>query len=121
MEDAGRTDWDNRLWDHVWERNLSQVERHNTALAVLRLRPPGTPFDDLVARELARRWRRRSAVLASVYVLWTLFWGSLALLPWPEADRPALPLGCAVFGLVVIAGCLVARRRFGAYLLRGTG
>ena len=109
--------WDNRLWEQVWDHNLSQVERYNAAMAVVRHRPPGTPFEDMVARELANRWGRRALVLASVYGVWTLFWGALAVLPWPDdLERSAVPPGCALFGLLAIACCLVARFRFRAYL-----
>jgi hypothetical protein len=111
-------EWDNRLWEQVWDHNLTQVERYNAAMAVVRHRPPGTPFEDVVARELAHRWGRRALVLAAVYGMWTAFWGALALLPWPEDVEPSpLPLGCAVFGLLAIAACVVARRRFRAYLV----
>lgn len=110
-------EWDNRLWEQVWDHNLSQIERYNAAMAVVRHRPPGTPFEDVVARELAHRWGRRALTLAAVYAVWTVFWGALAVLPWPEdVERSALPLGCALVGLMAIVACVVARRRFHTYL-----
>ncbi len=124
METARRVapEWDDRLWDQVWERNLTQVERHNTGLAVLRQRQPGSPFEDLVASELAHRWRRRSLVLGAVWAIWTAFWGALVVAPLPDdVDPSPLPRACVVFGVVVIAGCLVARRRFSGYLAMVSG
>lgn len=109
--------FDDRLWRDVWERNLDHVERHTIAVAVWRRRHPETPFEGLVALELARRWRRHIWYLMSVYGLWTLFWGSIAVydLRAAAAGTPAPPL-CASFGILVMAACLAMHRRLGIYL-----
>jgi hypothetical protein len=109
--------FDDSLWDHVWERNLNHVERHTIAMTVWRRERPDTTFDLLVALELARRWRRHTRYLIALYGLWTLFWASItfhALRAGVEASP--LSTGCAVFGLLVIAMCLVARRWLASYL-----
>lgn len=117
MDRLREPEWDHRLWDHVWERNLTQVERHNMGMAVLRHRPPGSPFEDLVALELARRWRRRAVVLVVMYGAWTAFWGALAFGPLPDdVERSPLPLGCTVVGVAAILSCLLVRHHLGRYL-----
>lgn len=54
-----------------------------------------------------------------MYAAWTLVWGALAMGPVSaDVERSTLPRGCAFFGLVVIVGCLLARRRFSRCLAR---
>lgn len=108
--------FDDQLWREVWERNLDHIERHNIAVAVWRGRPIDAPFEGLVACELARRWRRHTGNLIALYALWTVFWGSLAVPHGRAASVDAhVPLACAVFGLLAIAGLLAKRRHFAAY------
>lgn len=111
------TRFDDELWDHVWERNLSHVERHTLAMSLLRRTPPDTAFDRLVAAELARRWRRHALWLVALYGLWSLFWGGIALTPPPTGvEASTLPLWCAAIGVVAIAVCVGARRHLTGYL-----
>ncbi len=104
--------WDDRLWDQVWKRTLSHVERHSIAMAVLRRRLPTDAFQERIARELANRWSRHAVTLGSVYLLWTLFWGAIG---WSEfrvngAQHIGLPAGCAVVGVIAVAACGLFRR-----------
>lgn len=109
--------FDDELWDHVWERNLTHVERHTIAMALLRRQPPDTTFDRLIAAELARRWRRHALWLVLLYGLWSLFWGAIALTaPPPDADPTMLPAWCVVVGLAMITACVGARRHLTGYL-----
>lgn len=110
--------FDDKLWDTVWERNLNAVERHSIAMSVWRRRRPDDVFEALVARELARRWRRHARYLVVVYGLWTTFWGSLAmhdLRPDAVLDS-ALSPSLAVIGATMIVCCLAVRRRLAVYL-----
>ncbi len=109
--------FDDRLWQQLWEYNLNHVERHTIAMTVWRRRRPDTRFDLLVALELARRWRRHARYLIVLYGLWTLFWGSIAYHGVRVGvDVSPVPVGCAAFGLMVIAICLAVRRRLAEYL-----
>lgn len=110
--------FDDQLWDTVWERNLNAVERHAIAMSVWQRRQPDDVFEAIVARELARRWRRHARYLVVVYALWTTFWGSLAmhdLRPDAALDSLLSP-SCAVIGVLFIIGCLAVRRRLATYL-----
>ena len=110
--------FDDQLWRDVWDRNLDAVERHSIAVDVWRRRRPGDPFEALVAFELARRWRRQSVSLALVYLLWTAFWGVLAIddVRIDATLETLLSPVCAFVGLFAIGACMVVRRRLGAYL-----
>jgi peptidoglycan/LPS O-acetylase OafA/YrhL len=109
--------FDDELWDHVWERNLTHVERHTLAMALVRRQPPDTTFDRLVAAELARRWRRHALWLVTLYGLWSVFWGGIALTAPPAGAEPtALPAWCVVVGVLAIAACVLARRHLAGYL-----
>ncbi len=109
--------FDDQLWDHVWERNLSHVERHTIAMAVWRRRAPDTRFEHMIAVELCRRWRRHVVYLVGLYGLWTLFWGGIAATAPPAGAEPTtLPAACVAVGLTVIAGCLAFRRHLAGYL-----
>jgi len=110
--------FDDKLWDTVWERNLNAVERHAIAVSVWKRRQPDDVFEALVARELARRWRRHARYLVVVYGLWTTFWGSLAMHDLrPDAVlNSLLSPSCAAVGVLVIVSCLVVRRRLSTYL-----
>lgn len=111
------TRFDEELWDHVWERNLTHVERHTIAMAVWRRRVPDTRFEHVIAAELARRWRRHAVHLVGLYALWTLFWGSLAFAtPPPGSEATPVPGVCAAVGLGLIAGCVGARWHLSGYL-----
>ncbi|MPZ71674.1 MAG: hypothetical protein GEU74_00335 [Nitriliruptorales bacterium] len=111
-------DWDDLLWYQVWERNLSQLERHAIAMAVLRGRVPADPFEGRVALELARRWRRHAVSLSLLYLLWSLFW---SVIGWDAVHRYGgealgLPLACTILGAAAVAACLLFRRRLRAIL-----
>lgn len=110
--------FDDRLWNHVWERNLTAVERHGIAMAVWRRRPLADRFEALVATELARRWRRHVLVLITAYALWTLFWGSIAMhdLRTNDGFSSLLTPTCAAIGVAAIAACLAVRRWLAGYL-----
>lgn len=110
--------FDDRLWNHVWERNLSPVERHAIAVAVWRRRSPDGRFEALVACELARRWRRHVLVLATAYALWTVFWGSITLhdLRLNDGFSSLVTPACTLVGVAAIATCLVVRRYLARYL-----
>lgn len=110
--------FDDRLWYDVWERNLTTVERHAIAVAVWRRRAPGDRFEAIVARELARRWRRHTVYLCVLYGLWTLFWGALAVHDLHVGARVGSPLPpwCAAVGVVAIVACVAARGHIGGYL-----
>jgi hypothetical protein len=110
--------FDDQLWDTVWERNLNAVERHAIAMSVWRRCRPDDLFEAIVARELARRWRRHARYLVVIYGLWTTFWGALAmhdLRPDAVLDSPLSP-SCAMLGVLVIVGCFAVRRRLATYL-----
>lgn len=114
---ATATRFDDELWDHVWQRNLMHVERHALAMALVRRQPPDTAFDRLVAAELARRWRRHALWLVTLYGLWSLFWGGIALTAPPaDADPTALPAWCVGAGVLAIATCVAARHHLAGYL-----
>ncbi|HVM20613.1 MAG TPA: hypothetical protein VM307_11695 [Egibacteraceae bacterium] len=112
----GDLSWDDSLWDQIWERTLSQVERHTIAATVLRGRAAATVFEWRIAQELARRWARGALVKGAVYLLWTLFWGAIAVhtigLRGPAAA--ALPLTCAAVGAIAVLACLGFRARMAA-------
>lgn len=109
--------FDDHLWDHVWERNLSQVERHTIAMTVWRRQRPDTRFDLMVALELARRWRRHTRYLIVLYGLWTVFWASITIHAVRSGvDVTPVPAVCATFGLLVIVMCMAARRWLAGYL-----
>ncbi|HEX6255461.1 MAG TPA: hypothetical protein VFZ70_06580 [Euzebyales bacterium] len=110
--------FNDRLWDHVWERNLNAVERHAIAMAVWRRRQPDDAFEAMVALELARRWRRHARYLVVLYGTWTWFWGALAVHDFrPDAVlNSQLSTWLAVVGIVVIGACLAVRRRLAVYL-----
>jgi len=99
--------WDDRLWQEVWDRHLSAVERHALAMDVLRRRWPPDPFERSVVAELARQWRRTARVLAVAWSVWVLFWGGIAV------SDPALALAWAMasVGLLVDAAVRVFLRR----------
>lgn len=104
--------WDDELWAHVWERTLSQVERHSIAMDVLRRRVPRQPLEARIAVELARRWRRTARNLAVLYALWSMFWGTLAWHDWAADARfeALLTPTCTALGLVAVAVCAAFRR-----------
>lgn len=110
--------FDEHLWRDVWERNLNAVERHTIAMSVWRHQRPSDQFEALVALELARRWRRHTVFLATVYGLWTLFWGLIAQhdVRLNDGFRSLVPPVCAAVGLLAIAACFAARRHIGGYL-----
>ncbi|MEE8600640.1 hypothetical protein [Euzebya tangerina] len=108
--------FDYSLWEHVWEQNLTHVERHTIAMAVWRLQPPASTFEFLVAHELAHRWRRHAVFLVGLYGMWTLFWGAIASGPAPDGTSSPVAMWCAVVGVVAIAACLVVRAHIGRYV-----
>ena len=110
--------FDDGLWRDVWEHNLDPVERHTIAVAVWRRRHPAGRFEAMVALELARRWRRHSRFLATVYALWTAFWGMIAVrdLRFDATFESLVTPACACAGLLAISGCVVVRRRLAKYL-----
>ena len=109
--------WDDDLWEEVWERQLTHVQRHTIAMEVTwHRRLPDDLFFARVGAEMARRWRRRARNYAIVYGLWTLFWGAIAYQmfvvehaqdPHPTLVAPAL----ALLGVAAIAVCVALRRR----------
>ncbi len=107
----GQLQWDDELWELVWERNLNPLERHRIAMAVCRRRPPPEPYEAVVGAELSRRWRRRALNLAFLYALWTLFWGALAVsdLRDDAALTSLLTPVNTLIGIVAIAACFLAR------------
>lgn len=111
--------FDDRLWYHIWERNLSAAERHAIAMSVWRRRRPADRFEAMVAFELARRWRRHGLSLAFVYGLWTLFWGSIAVRDFrlDAAFESLVTPVCALIGVAAILACFTVRRRLRGYLL----
>ena len=111
---AAPLEWDDRLWDHVWDQTLSQPERHAIAVAVWRRRLPAGAFEARVGAELSRRWRRQARNLAVLYALWTLFWGALAVsdLRADGSIDPLLPALCALVGCAAVGACLFVRSRF---------
>lgn len=96
----------------MWERTLSQVERHSIAMDVLRRRVPLQPLEARIAVELAQRWRRTARNLAVLYAVWSLFWGMLAWHDWTAdaAFEALLTPTCAALGLVAVACCAAFRR-----------
>lgn len=110
--------FDEHLWRDVWERNLNAVERHSIAMTVWRRRRPSNHFEALVALELARRWRRHTVFLATVYGLWTLFWGALAWhdLRLHDTFETLLSPTCAAIGVAAIAACMAFNWRMRGYL-----
>lgn len=104
---------DDRLWDRVWERMLSPVERHSIAVAVWRRRELRDPFESRIAGQLAVRWRRQARNLALVYALWTAFWGLIAVSDW-RGDGDWESLLCPVLsalGVAAVAACYAVRAR----------
>lgn len=110
--------FDDRLWNHVWERNLNPVERHAIAMAVWRRRQPGDKFEAMVAFELARRWRAHSRFLATIYALWTLFWGTMAVRDFrlDAAFESLVTPVFAMIGVLAIVACIAVRRRLANWL-----
>jgi hypothetical protein len=105
-------EWDDRLWEQVWDRTLGPAERFAIGRDVWRRRVPDDRFHARVAVELARRWRTRAVVLASVYALWVAFWGTLL---WSDlradgALKGGLHVGAVVVGIVAIGACVASRR-----------
>lgn len=115
-------EWDDVLWDDVWERVLGPVERHTIGLDVCRARLSDDRFEAQVGIELARRWRRRARNLATVYSCWVVFW---SLIAWNDLQLRGSftsylsPVNAAV-GLVAVSLCLLARRRLARYARQGT-
>lgn len=111
---------DDVLWDTVWERQLNVVDRRNIALSVWRLQPPGDPFESLVGFELAFRWRARATGLTVLWGLWTVFWLAMvsATSGGPDGDPAAVPVAVSlvVLGVLVMAGCQLARARLKAVI-----
>lgn len=104
--------WDDVLWERVWERTLDPVERHDIAVATWRRRTPSDPLAARVAPELTRRWRRHSLSLATLYALWTLFWGAIAWDDWSRDGVIGIPLAvsAAGLGLAAVTCCVIARQ-----------
>ncbi|MGI8575675.1 MAG: hypothetical protein ACR2MA_10135 [Egibacteraceae bacterium] len=117
---AAELEWDDELWDHVWERMLDPLERRDIALHVWRRQPPDDLFNARVAAELAKRWRRRAIALALLYTLWTLLWGGITWNDWREDQAlfSLVPLTMALIGVLLIIGCFRARARFRPMLWR---
>lgn len=113
-------EWDDELWDQVWERTLDPLERRNIALHLWRQQTPDDLFEARIAAELAKRWRRRAVVLATVYALWTLFWGGIAWNDWraDHAFMSLLPVVCTAVGVFAVLSCFGARARFRQLLWR---
>jgi hypothetical protein len=105
--------WDESTWELVWEQLLGPLERHGIAMSLLRRRPITEAFEARVARELARRWRRRAISLGITYSIWTLFWGALARASTaaPGAPGRLLPHVMAGIGLLAVAVCAAFRAR----------
>ena len=116
--DPSDIEWDDELWDLLWERQLNAVERHSIAMDVLRGREvQGDPLEQEIGRELANRWRQRARNLALLYGFWTLFWGLLAVDRWRDPDPdPLVSLVAAMIGLVAIGACFVFRWYMRTYL-----
>lgn len=104
---------DDRLWDRVWERMLSPVERHSIAVAVWLRRPLRDVFEARIAVQLAVRWRRQARNLALVYALWAGFWGLIAVSDW-RSDGDWESLLCPILstlGVAAVAACVAVRAR----------
>jgi hypothetical protein len=119
-DDAGgalpRLEWDDRLWEEVWNQQLTHVQRHEISIDVLwRQRLPDDLFFARVATELARRWRRRARNYAVVYGFWTLFWGAIAwqmfVVEHPETRPTLVAPAMALCGIAAIGVCIAIRRR----------
>ena len=106
---------DDRTWDRLWEREFDQVDRHRFGLAVWRGELPQDVLGRRVVPELARRWRRRALVYAAAWALFTAFWFVVGLSSVQHygPDSTLVPWACAAVGALVVAGCVVARARFG--------
>ncbi len=115
--------WDDKTWDHVWERVLNPVERHHIAVSVVRRRVPEDPFERRIAVELARRWQRHALFLASLYLLWSAFWAAIGFdsVTAFGASAARLPFGCAALGIAAVTGCLAFRRRITRFVVTGEG
>lgn len=106
---------DDEEWDRLWERQFDQVDRHRYGTAVWRGELPDDVLGRRVVPELARRWRRRALVYASAWGLFSAFWVLVGInvVHHHGDDGTLLPWACAAVGVAVVAGCLVARDRFG--------
>lgn len=109
-------DWDDRLWEQVWDRTLNPMERHRIARHLWHRRVPDDPLERTVVAELRHRWRRRARNLAILYGLWTLFWGLLALsdVRTDLAFRSLLTPGCTLVGVLAVGACFAVRHRLRA-------
>lgn len=110
--------FDDRLWRDVWERNLDPVERHSIAMTVWRRRHPAGTFEAAVAFELARRWRGHSRFLATIYSLWTLFWGAMTMhdLRLDGGFESLVTPSLTLVGILAVTACIAVRRRLAVYL-----
>lgn len=113
---AERLDWDDELWEQVWERTLNPIERHRIASHLWHRRVPDDPLELRVVAELRHRWRRRARNLAVLYGLWSLFWGLLAVsdLRADLAFRSLLTPTCTLIGVLAVAACFAVRHRLRA-------
>ena len=103
--------WDDEMWEELWERTLSQVERHRLAVAVLRREVPGDALARRVVPELARQWRRRCVTLAIVWGLFAGFWvmTGVSEIRVRGESLTALPWWMATIGAAVVVSSLLFR------------
>lgn len=107
-------EWDDALWEQVWERTLNPIERHRIVVHLWRRRVPDDLLELRLVAELRHRWRRRARNLAVLYSLWTLFWGLLAIsdLRADLAFKSPLTPTCTLVGVAAVAACIAVRHRF---------
>ncbi|MDX1659713.1 MAG: hypothetical protein R3343_12900 [Nitriliruptorales bacterium] len=111
--------WDDRLFEEVWERHLNVAERHGIAMRVLRRQLPDEIFEARVATELSRQWRRRARNLAVLYMLWTIFWAALTWKAWDARGMVSgLTVSCVLVGVAAVAVCFGLRRYLRDYSRR---
>lgn len=106
-------DWDDEMWEELWERTLGQVDRHRFALAVARREVPDDALARRVVPELARRWRTQCLVYTAVWGTFAWFWLMVGLAEIDVRGEAvtALPWLCAAIGAVITLGSLAFRHR----------
>jgi hypothetical protein len=105
--------WSDDLWDEVWDRTLSSVERNRIARAALARELPHDALERRLVPELARRWRRsaRNHAIAHLALLtfWALLWGTDPT-PVRDSDLSTFVFAVGGFNAAVIAVAVVFRR-----------
>lgn len=103
--------WTDEMWDEMWERTLSQVQRHRLAVAVLRLEIPPDVLGRRIVPELARRWRRSCVAYAVGYGLFATFWLVIGVAVVLEGGAVVTPWWMGGAGVIGVAIALGIRRR----------